>query len=127
LVYVDKGQFSLAIGKRGNNVRLTSKLLGWRVDIEALEKDVLPVSATSSSEENVDLPVGADPLDIPLDSIEGLSKKVKEFLMEAGYSSLAQLKNINSDELYAIPGVGKTSAEEIMEHIKKATKHYKNM
>ncbi len=127
LVYVDKGQFSLAIGKRGNNVRLTSKLLGWRVDIEALEKDVLPVSATPSSEENADLPVGADPLDIPLDSIEGLSKKVKEFLMEAGYSSLAQLKNINSDELYAIPGVGKTSAEEIMEHIKKATKHYKNM
>ncbi len=126
VVYVDKGQFSLAIGKRGNNVRLTSKLLGWKVDIEVLEKDILPVPDASSKKEDSDVPAGADPLDVSLDLIEGLSKKVKDFLVEAGYNSLAQLKEIKADELYAIPGVGKTGAGEIMEHIQEAIKRYKN-
>jgi N utilization substance protein A len=120
LVYVDKGQFSLAIGKRGNNVRLTSKLLGWRVDIEAIEKDILPVAPTPADGESAENAVPVDPLNVSIDSVEGLSKKVKEFLVEAGYSSLAQLKNIKLNELYVIPGVGKTGAEEIMEHIQKA-------
>lgn len=35
-VYVPKDQLSLAIGKRGQNVRLAAKLTGWRIDVEAI-------------------------------------------------------------------------------------------
>ena len=39
-VTVRPDQLSLAIGKRGQNVRLTSKLTGWRVDIQKIEEEV---------------------------------------------------------------------------------------
>src|SRR5260370_40382665 len=37
-VIVDDSQLSLAIGKKGQNVRLASKLLGWRIDIKSEEE-----------------------------------------------------------------------------------------
>ena len=38
IVYVDKDNLSLAIGKNGQNVRLASKLTGWGIDIKLLEE-----------------------------------------------------------------------------------------
>ena len=35
--FVEEDQLSLAIGKRGQNVRLAAKLTGWRIDVEGLE------------------------------------------------------------------------------------------
>ena len=124
LILVDKSQFSLAIGKRGSNARLTSKLLGWKIDIEVQEKEmpnqVLAPTVKSAAEAGqADL---EESLKLPVEEIEGLSKKVKEYFLSAGYDSLGDLNQLEMDELYAIPGVGKSSAEEIMDHIREALK-----
>ena len=37
-VVVDDSQLSLAIGKKGQNVRLAAKLLGWKIDIKSEEE-----------------------------------------------------------------------------------------
>ena len=57
LAHVEEDQLSLAIGKRGQNVRLAAKLSGWRIDIvkageeAAIEIEEEPVPAETSSEE----------------------------------------------------------------------------
>ena len=124
-IYVDKSQFSLAIGKHGHNARLTSKLVGWKIDIEVVEKETnlpvanVPKKETKPASESIE---SVATLHIPINEIEGLSHKVKDSLQEAGYKYLADLQNIKVDELYTIPGVGKSSAEEIMEIIRKTIK-----
>ncbi len=52
IVYVDKDNLSLAIGKNGQNVRLASKLTGWGIDIKLIEeKDSSQDDETESSQE----------------------------------------------------------------------------
>ena len=125
LIYVDKTQFSLAIGKHGHNARLTSKLLGWKVDIEVVEKDLpFPVTAPKKETKEADsiVPETDDKLKIPLSEIEGFSNKVREYFNENGYQFLSDLQNFKTDELYSIPGIGKSGTEEIMEIIRTAIK-----
>ena len=56
-VQVPEDQLSLAIGKRGQNVRLAAKLTGWRIDIFAEEiKDKEPVKTKEITEEAVEKP-----------------------------------------------------------------------
>jgi len=71
-VVADADQLSLAIGKRGQNVRLTSKLLGLRIDIQKHEADV-------SFEEKVAQAVNS------LATIEGISRENAEALVNAGF------------------------------------------
>ncbi len=52
LVEVSEDQFSLAIGKRGQNVRLAAKLTGWRIDVRGPEGVVSDVPHDQSSQEN---------------------------------------------------------------------------
>ncbi|MBN2143587.1 MAG: transcription termination/antitermination protein NusA [Candidatus Aureabacteria bacterium] len=128
LIYVDQNQFSLAIGKHGHNARLTSKLLGWKVDVLVAENEMQTVSSTPSSTSHrrdmkTEVPQELDErLKISIEEIEGLSKKVKESLVDAGYHYLGELKSLKIEELYAIPGVGKSNAGEIMDHIQSAMK-----
>ncbi|EKD28034.1 MAG: hypothetical protein ACD_79C00460G0002 [uncultured bacterium] len=130
-VFVDKSQFSLAIGKKGHNARLTSKLIGYKIDIEVVEEDKMQEIAkkmprAGKKSEQTDTIKESEIQDIPIDEIEGLNNKVKEYFKEAGYQNLSDLKNIHIDELYSIPGVGKTSAEEIIEIISKSIKERNN-
>jgi N utilization substance protein A len=122
---VDQSQFSLSIGKRGHNARLTSKLLGWKIDIEVIEKDAEEkLSREMAAEKKAaaqEKPKDASE-EIPVQDIAGLSNKVKEYLEEAGYNNLGELKKVQIDELYAIPGVGKSSADDIMDIIRNADK-----
>lgn len=125
LIYVDKTQFSLAIGKHGHNARLTSKLLGWKVDIEVIEKE-LNLTPAAPKKENKEseaaLPEEDNKLKIPLSEIEGFSNKVREYFNENGYQFLSDLQHFKADELYSIPGIGKSGTEEIMEIIRNAIK-----
>ena len=130
-VYVDKTQFSLAIGKHGHNARLTSKLLGWKIDIEVVEKEkefnVKEKETQGSHHKREQKKVKtADKIDerlqITIDEIEGLSRKVKDYFIEAGYKNISDLQHIKIDELYTIPGIGKSGAEEIMEIIHQSIK-----
>lgn len=71
-VLVDPDQLSLAIGKHGQNVRLTSKLLGWKVDIQRTDVEV-------SFEERVSKAIEA------LASLEGIKREEAEKLVNTGF------------------------------------------
>ena len=123
LVLVDKSQLSLAIGKRGNNARLTAKLLGWKIDIESEEEYSGERKATTSKrrkkDKKKDGEEGRDLLDIPISEIEGINKKVADYLMSIGYETLRKVASMHVDVLYTIPGVGKSAVEEIRQVIEK--------
>lgn len=75
LIKVDSDQLSLAIGKRGQNARLTSRLTGWDISIEKDE------SVREAFEQNVEKGVAA------LASVLGISTETARKLTEAGMVS----------------------------------------
>jgi N utilization substance protein A len=105
-VIVEEKQQSLAIGKKGQNVRLASKLIGWQIDVKSEEQkkqEVLSVmeSLTSSS--------------TSLGELEGISDRVIEKLREAGIENVEKILELGEDKLTEIPGVGDKTAAKIME------------
>ncbi len=105
-VIVEEKQQSLAIGKKGQNVRLASKLIGWQIDVKSEEQKKLEVlsvmdSLTSSS--------------TSLNELEGISERVIEKLREAGIENVERLLEMGEENLTEIPGVGDKTAIKIME------------
>ena len=76
-VIVDDTQLSLAIGKKGQNVRLAAKLLGWKIDIKSEEEKRQEVETAMAAL----VPAGA-PVSVLID--HGLAEDIVEKLMEAG-------------------------------------------
>jgi N utilization substance protein A len=105
-VIVEEKQQSLAIGKKGQNVRLASRLIGWQIDVKSEEQkkqEVLSVmeSLTSSS--------------TSLSELEGISDRIIERLREAGIENVERILELGEDKLKEIPGVGEKTALKIME------------
>ncbi len=73
-VIADPDQLSLAIGKRGQNVRLSAKLIGWKIDIKKDESAI-------SFEEKVTMAIEN------LASIDGISDETAQLLVGAGFLS----------------------------------------
>ncbi len=108
-VIVEEKQQSLAIGKKGQNVRLASRLIGWQIDVKSEEQkkqEVLSVmeSLTSSS--------------TSLTELEGISDRIIERLREAGIENVERILELGEDKLKEIPGVGDKTAAKIMEAAK---------
>src|SRR5450755_4564709 len=80
-VIVDDTQLSLAIGKKGQNVRLAAKLLGWKIDIKSEEEKRQEVESAMSAL----VPTGA-PVAVLID--HGLSEDLVEKLMEGRVSTV---------------------------------------
>ena len=97
-VIVDDTQLSLAIGKKGQNVRLAAKLLGWKVDIKSEEEKRQEVETAMAAL----VPAGA-PVSVLLD--HGLEEPVVEKLLEAGVGTVEKLGGMTPEELEAIPGI----------------------
>jgi len=104
-VIVDDSQLSLAIGKKGQNVRLAAKLLGWKIDIKSEEEKRQEV------EQQMSALVGnqATPLSVVPDLGEGLVEK----LTAAGIATVEQLADMTPEQLEAIPGIGPKTVEKI--------------
>jgi transcription termination/antitermination protein NusA len=105
-VIVEEKQQSLAIGKKGQNVRLASRLIGWQIDVKSEEQkkqEVLSVmeSLTSSS--------------TSLSELEGISDRVIERLRESGVENVERILELGEDKLKEIPGFGDKTAAKIME------------
>jgi len=104
-VIVDDSQLSLAIGKKGQNVRLAAKLLGWKIDIKSEEEKRQEVEQQMSAL----VPQAAT----PLESVPDLGEGVVEKLTEAGITSVEALADMTPEQLEAIPGIGPKTVEKI--------------
>ncbi len=104
-VIVDDTQLSLAIGKKGQNVRLAAKLLGWRIDIKSEEEKRQEVESQMAA-----LVVPGAPVAVLLD--HGLAEEVVEKLMAAGVPTVERLGSMTPEELDAI-GIGADMVEQI--------------
>src|SRR5580693_519262 len=106
-VVVDDTQLSLAIGKKGQNVRLAAKLLGWKIDIKSEEEKRQEVEQQMSAL----VPAGA-PVSVLMD--HGLDDKIVEKLIEAGIGTVEKLGSMTPEELEAIPEIGPKIVEKIL-------------
>jgi transcription termination/antitermination protein NusA len=100
-VLVATDQLSLAIGKRGQNARLTSKLTGWHVDIEP--EAVL----TMGFEEKVAQAVNA------IAAIPGLTREQADILVHRGFLTLEDLLQAEYNDLAEIPEIGESAGSVI--------------
>jgi len=96
-VIVASDQLSLAIGKKGQNARLTSKLTGWRIDITKDEADI-------SFEEKVAAAIAK------LAKIEGIGQEQAERLVHAGFLALEGIVTADITDLAAVDGFDEASA-----------------
>jgi len=104
-VIVDDSQLSLAIGKKGQNVRLAAKLLGWKIDIKSEEEKRQEVEAQMSQ-------VMGQP-STPLDIVPDLEPGIIEKLVAAGITTVEQVADMTPEQLEEIPGVGPKTVEKI--------------
>jgi N utilization substance protein A len=105
-VIVDDTQLSLAIGKKGQNVRLAAKLLGWKIDIKSEEEKRQEV------EQQMNSLVGNSATSLENIAAE-LGDPVLEKLTNAGITSVESLADMTPEELEAIPGIGPETVEKI--------------
>ena len=95
LVIVEDDQLSLAIGKKGQNVRLASKLAGWQLEIKT--RTQLVSSQTS------------------LRGLPGVGPTLEKRLSGAGITSVQQLGGMTMEQLTGIEGIGEKTAAKLLE------------
>jgi len=98
-VIVADDQLSLAIGKKGQNVRLAAKLTGWNIDIRS-----------KSEIEQVK--------EIPVKELDGVGPKTEKELKKAGYDTVGKIIKLELKELTTVKGIGKKTAEKILKSAK---------
>jgi N utilization substance protein A len=104
-VIVDDTQLSLAIGKKGQNVRLAAKLLGWKIDIKSeeekrqeVEQQMQALTTTATT---------------PLEKVPELGETVIEKLVGAGITTVEALADMTPEQLEELPGIGPKTIEKI--------------
>jgi N utilization substance protein A len=139
-VVVEDKQLSLAIGKKGQNVRLAAKLTGWRIDIKSEEEkrreveaqfeglegaggDAEPADETGAAE--IASPEGADgttesesageSAEAPLPYVlAGVGDKTVRKLVDAGLTTIEAVTSASAEQLSEIPGIGEKTAAKIL-------------
>jgi transcription termination/antitermination protein NusA len=103
-VIVDDSQLSLAIGKKGQNVRLAAKLLGWQIDIKSEEE----------KRQEIESQMAAMALrGAPISNLEGLGDKTLERLRDSNIETVEQLAQMTPEDLMQIQGIGDKTIERI--------------
>jgi N utilization substance protein A len=110
-VIVDDTQLSLAIGKKGQNVRLAAKLLQWKIDIKSEEEKRQEVEQQM---QGVGGPATA------IEQVSELGEQIIQKLVVAGITTVEALADMTPEQLEEIPGIG----EKTLEKISLAVRHY---
>jgi N utilization substance protein A len=110
-IIVEDTQLSLAIGKKGQNVRLASKLIGWDIDIKSEEEKrrELEEQMTALTSPGT-----------PLAQLQGVGPKTVEKIEAHGITSIEKLADMTPEQLMEIPGIG----EKMVEKIYQAVHHF---
>ena len=111
-VIVDDTQLSLAIGKKGQNVRLAAKLLGWKIDIKSEEEKRQEVEQQMQA-------LSGGP-STPIEQVTELGDGIIQKLVAAGITTVEALADMTPEQLEEIPGIG----EKTLEKIRVAVRHY---
>jgi N utilization substance protein A len=111
-VIVDDTQLSLAIGKKGQNVRLAAKLLGWKIDIKSEEEKRQEVEQQMQG-------FGGGQT-TPIEQVSELGEGIIQKLVVAGITTVEALADMTPEQLEEIPGIG----EKTLEKISVAVRHY---
>ena len=111
-VIVDDTQLSLAIGKKGQNVRLAAKLLGWKIDIKSEEEKRQEV------EQQMQAMSGGT--STPIEQVTELGEAIIQKLVAAGITTVETVADMTPEQLEEIPGIG----EKTLEKISTAVRHY---
>jgi N utilization substance protein A len=110
-VIVNEDQLSLAIGKRGQNVRLATKLVGWNIDIRSEEEIKKEVTEQMGA-----LILSGEP--VPLSAIEGVTAQQADALSEHGITDIDALANTSVDDLVEFLDLSLDEAEVILDAAK---------
>jgi N utilization substance protein A len=103
-VIVDEDQLSLAIGKRGQNVRLAGKLLDIKIDIKSEDDKRQEVEKTLAR---------MALREVEAESLPGVGPQTAAVLVEAGLSTVGEVADAGEEGLLEVPGVGAKTAEKI--------------
>jgi predicted flap endonuclease-1-like 5' DNA nuclease len=138
LAVVADAQLSLAIGKKGQNVRLGAKLTGWKIDIlseseydqerqkereqeieAAIVEETRKMAVETEAAETMEAQAAAaaegdEPAGSSLTSIEGVGPKTAEQLRQAGYDTVEKIAAMSDEEILAVPGIGEKTAQKIL-------------
>ena len=109
-VIVDDTQLSLAIGKKGQNVRLAAKLLGWRIDIKSEEEKRREVESQMAA-----LVAPGAPVSVLAD--HGLTDDITVKLLEGGAATVEKLGAMTPEQLLEIPGIEPEMVEQIQQAV----------
>lgn len=104
-VVVDEDQLSLAIGKRGQNVRLAGKLLNAKIDIKSEEDKKREVEVSLAQ-----MAVREE----PVETLDGVGAKTAEAMSAAGLKTVGDVAAAGIDGLTAVAGIGPKGAEKIL-------------
>lgn len=133
-VIVGTEQLSLTIGRRGQNVRLASRLLDSRIEIKSEEavKDELASALASMLREmegiddilEPEVPDVSETLNydlmIPLEEMEMISERLRERLESHGIHTAQDVLSRTPDELATIPGIGPVTAQRLQDMVQQA-------
>jgi N utilization substance protein A len=109
-VIVDDSQLSLAIGKKGQNVRLAAKLLGWKIDIKSEEEKRQEVESQMAA-----LVAPGAPISVLAEY--GLDEIILDKLLETGVGTIERLGSMTPEQLEEIQGIGAQTVEKIQESV----------
>jgi len=107
-IVVPDNQLSLAIGKKGQNVRLAAKLTGWKLDILGESK------VQAKQQEAI----------FNLLLIPGISETMAQNIYQSGFNSLQEISRAAIEELAQIPGYDAEKAAKLQEQVNETLKNY---
>ncbi len=108
-VVVEDRQLSLAIGKKGQNVRLAAKLAGWKIDIKSEDDKRQEVEAQLAGIDFGSVGETAPPLELP-----EIHDEVVAALRNAGYDSVAKVIEAGAETIAALPGFDAETADAVL-------------